>query len=58
MARAGENSDDGNDATLVAARSQRLRTIVESYLMLLSRTEGDSGKVGEETFGLADALRG
>ncbi|MDH6259563.1 CHAT domain-containing tetratricopeptide repeat protein [Bradyrhizobium sp. BR13661] len=57
MANANENADDEN-TTVVAARSQRLQAIVESYLLLLSRAEGASGSIGEETFGLADAIRG
>jgi CHAT domain-containing protein len=57
MANARENADDEN-TTVVAARSQRLQTIVESYFLLLARAEGTSNEVGEETFGLADAIRG
>jgi CHAT domain-containing protein len=57
MANANENADDEN-TTVVAARSQRLQIIVESYLLLLARAEGTGGAVGEETFGLADAIRG
>ncbi|MGY3544505.1 CHAT domain-containing tetratricopeptide repeat protein [Bradyrhizobium sp. USDA 4469] len=57
MANANENADDEN-TTVVAARSQRLQTIVESYLLLLARSEGTGGAVGEETFSLADAIRG
>ncbi|TPQ33156.1 hypothetical protein C2U70_19975, partial [Bradyrhizobium guangdongense] len=57
MANARENADDEN-TTVVAARSQRLQSIVESYFVLLARAEGTSGEVGEETFGLADAIRG
>jgi CHAT domain-containing protein len=57
VASARENADDEN-TTVVAARSQRLQSTVESYFMLLSRAEGVSGEVGEETFGLADAIRG
>jgi CHAT domain-containing protein len=57
MANANENADDEN-TTVVAARSQRLQTIVESYLLLLARAEGTGSGVGEETFGLADAVRG
>ncbi|NUS19170.1 MAG: CHAT domain-containing protein [Mesorhizobium sp.] len=57
MASANENADDEN-TTVVAARSQRLQTIVESYLALLARAEGTGSGVGEETFGLADAVRG
>jgi CHAT domain-containing protein len=55
MANANENADDEN-TTVVAARSQRLQNIVESYLLLLARAEGTG--IGEETFGLADAIRG
>ncbi len=57
MTSANENADDEN-TTVVAARSQRLQTIVESYLLLLARAEGTGSGVGEETFGLADAIRG
>ena len=57
LANSSENADDEN-TTVVAARSQRLQTIVESYLALLARAEGATGEVGEETFGLADAIRG
>jgi CHAT domain-containing protein len=57
MASANENADDEN-TTVVAARSQRLQTIVESYLLLLARAEGTGTGVGEETFSLADAIRG
>lgn len=57
MASGRENADDEN-TTVVAARSQRLQSIVESYFVLLARAEGTSGEVGEETFGLADAIRG
>ena len=57
MASANENADDEN-TSVVAARSQRLQTIVESYLALLARAEGTGSGVGEETFGLADAVRG
>ncbi len=57
MANARENADDEN-TTVVAARSQRLQTIVESYFALLARAEGATGGVGEETVSLADAIRG
>jgi CHAT domain-containing protein len=57
MASANDNADDEN-TTLVAARSQRLQAIVESYLLLLARAEGTGSDVGEETFSLADAIRG
>jgi len=59
MAGARENADDDN-TTVVAARSQRLRNIVESYIALLDRDR--SGKRGDEaaieTFALADSIRG
>jgi CHAT domain-containing protein len=57
MTNARENADDEN-TTVVAARSQRLQAIVENYLQLLARAEGTGGAVGEETFSLADAIRG
>jgi CHAT domain-containing protein len=57
MANALENADD-EDTTLVIARGQRLQTIVESYFALLARSQGVTDAVGEETFGLADAIRG
>ena len=57
MANAQENADD-EDTTLVVARSLRLQTIVESYFALLARAQGTTDAVGEETFGLADAIRG
>jgi CHAT domain-containing protein len=57
LANASENADDEN-TTVVVARRQRLQTIVESYFALLTRAEGATGAVGEETFSLADAVRG
>ncbi|HWF95026.1 MAG TPA: CHAT domain-containing protein, partial [Xanthobacteraceae bacterium] len=57
MAAARENADD-EDTTLVAARSQRLQRIVESYIGLLARDPAKSSEVAAETFGLADAVRG
>lgn len=57
MGGANDNADDEN-TTVVAARSQRLQAIVESYLILLARAEGTGKEVGEETFSLADAIRG
>ena len=55
MASSRENADDDN-ATAVAARSQRLQGIVEAYLNMLARNS--AGDVGVETFSLADAIRG
>lgn len=57
MASSRENADDEN-TTAVAARSQRLQGIVESYLVMLAREKNPAGDVGVETFSLADAIRG
>ena len=57
MAASRENADD-DDTTGVAARSQRLQGVAESYFTMLARNAGSGGDVGEETFGLADAIRG
>jgi CHAT domain-containing protein len=58
MAGARENSDEEN-TTLLAARSHRLRNIVESYITLRSRGQtGSSDEAAVETFALADAIRG
>jgi CHAT domain-containing protein len=56
MAAARENADD--DSSLKTARRQRLQTVVESYLLMLAQAHDASADVGEETFGLADAVRG
>ena len=41
------------------ARETRVRLIVESYLALLARAPALAGAdIGEETFGLADVVRG
>ena len=53
-----ENAADDDD-TVNAARSQRLRNIVESYIGLLAKTDsGGAGQIALETFALADAVRG
>jgi CHAT domain-containing protein/tetratricopeptide (TPR) repeat protein len=52
-----ENADDDN-TTLVAARTLRLQNTVENYFILLARQSGSTGEVGEETFALADTIRG
>jgi CHAT domain-containing protein len=57
MAASRENADDEN-TTVVAARSQRLQGIVESYFTMLARGKSLAGDVGVETFSLADAVRG
>ncbi len=57
MAVSRENADDEN-TTVVAARSQRLQGIVESYFTMLARGQNPDSGVGIETFSLADAVRG
>lgn len=57
LATARENADSDN-ATLVAARSDRLRNIVEAYITLLSRDSSGGDSAAAETFALADAIRG
>jgi CHAT domain-containing protein len=57
LTAARENADD-DDTTVVAARNQRLQTIVEAYIGLLARSQEKSGEIAVETFALADAVRG
>jgi CHAT domain-containing protein len=57
MAASRENADDDN-TMVVAARSFRLQTVAETYFVMLARNSGLAGDVGEETFSLADAIRG
>lgn len=57
MANAHDNAGD-DENTAVVARNQRLQNVVESYFALLARGQGTSDTVGEETFSLADAVRG
>lgn len=57
MSSSRENADDEN-TTLVAARTQRVQSIVEAYMMLLAREKNSDGDVGVETFSLADSIRG
>lgn len=62
LAGARENADDDN-TTVVAARTLRLQNTVEAYFFALTRegvaAGGQAGnQVGEETFALADAVRG
>ena len=57
LAAVRDNADD-DDATVVAARSQRLQGIVEAYIKLLASTQSSSGDVAVDTFSLADAVRG
>jgi len=57
MAASRETADD-DDTTGAAARSQRLQGVVETYFLMLARNPAGAGSIGEETFGLADAIRG
>jgi CHAT domain-containing protein len=57
MTGSHENSDT-EKTTVVAARSQRLRNIVEEYIVLLNRQTADGDAAATETFALADAIRG
>ncbi len=58
MAAARENADN-DDTTVVAARRERLQDIVEAYVGLLAKTSKDAGgDAADETFRLADAVRG
>ena len=55
---ASRQSIDEDGATAVA-RETRVRLVVESYLALLARAPALAGAdIGEETFGLADVVRG
>jgi CHAT domain-containing protein len=58
LAAAREGAANDN-ASVIAARSQRLRNFVESYITLLDRDRSGNGeKTAIETFALADAIRG
>lgn len=52
-----EGADDEGSGS-VAARSLRLQVSVENYLAMLARDKDRTSEIGEETFGLADAVRG
>ena len=57
LAAEHENGDNDN-ATLVAARSERVRNIVEAYITLLDRNRSDDNEYAAlESFALADAIR-
>ena len=58
MVDASRDTGDDDDTTAVAARSQRLQSVVESYFTLLARSKEAQGDIGTETFALADAVRG
>ena len=51
-----ENEDD--DQSVVAARDQRLGTIIEHYMTMLARTPAAGGDVAVESFRVADVIRG
>ena len=57
LAARRENADD-DDETVNVARSQRLQSIVESYIAVLSRSDRGRDVAALETFALADAIRG
>jgi CHAT domain-containing protein len=58
MAAARENADD-DDSAVTAARQEQLQAIVEGYIGLLARNPKVSGgDIVDETFRLADAVRG
>jgi CHAT domain-containing protein len=52
-----ENSD-GDDPTIVAARTARLQQVVEGYIGVVLRGTGAPSDVATDTFVLADAVRG
>jgi CHAT domain-containing protein len=58
MVDASRDTGDDDDTTIVAARSERLQSVVESYFTLLARSKEAQGDIGTETFALADAVRG
>jgi CHAT domain-containing protein len=57
MANSRENADE-EGTTVVALRNLRRQTVVEAYFAMLARDTSLVGNVGEETFSLADAIRG
>ena len=57
MTAVRENADD-DDPTVVAAKQARLQHIVEAYFDALVDQAKDPNDVAEETFPLADAIRG
>src|SRR5262249_36399790 len=57
LAASRQNIDE--DGATAVARESRVRLVVESYLALLGSAPALAGaNIGEETFGLADAVRG
>src|SRR5262245_57154436 len=58
MAAARESADE-DDTAVVAARRQRLQSVVEAYIALLAKNrKEDVDRIAAETFQLADAVRG
>ncbi len=57
LAASRDNADD-DDATVVAARSQRLQEIVEAYIKLLANARPANDDLALDTFSLADSIRG
>ncbi len=57
MTAARENAED-DDTTTIAARSQTLQSVVETYIGVLARSALKRDDSATETFGLADAVRG
>jgi CHAT domain-containing protein len=56
---AGSRQNLDEDGATAVAREARVRFVVESYLALLARAPALAGAdVGEQTFGLADVVRG
>src|SRR5262249_16754435 len=49
---------DTDDTTLVAARTNRLQDIAETYIGLLAKSQARLGNAAIETFQVADAIRG
>jgi CHAT domain-containing protein len=53
---AASNKMDTDDPTSAAARTQRIRTVIESYIALIARTQ--ASETADESFRLGDVLRG
>jgi CHAT domain-containing protein/tetratricopeptide (TPR) repeat protein len=50
--------DGADDSTVSAAADSRMRSVIETYLTLLSRNRGAVADVGAESFQLGEAIRG
>jgi CHAT domain-containing protein len=55
---AAERETPDDSEMLAAARNERLRDIIVSFIALLARSSDDNEKAARETFALADAIRG